>query len=358
MFHFSFFPLAVARRAAALATGLALSAIASAQALPEAAVRTVAPVGTIWPATPEFDFAGKVKKTRRAVSGIACAPDREARPVCLLAFDEGVAMRFARLGDGRLLPAGPPLVLGKDGDELDAEGAATDGRHFYVTGSHAVKRGNCQPNPASRHVLRIARDQRTGLAADPPDLRDAGSLLPLIAHMPPFDGQAGREPCLGEGGIDIEGLALSQGRLHFGLRGPNGPDGTAYIVSVDADAFFAGQDARPALQRVAVGAGRGIRDMVAVRDGLLLLSGPDDDPAHAGLPWQVLLWRNAPAGANPPAPQRLATLDLAGVKLRGCDKEIKPEAITVREETPARYRVLVLSDGLCDGGALAFDIPR
>ena len=54
----------------------------------------------------------------------------------------------------------------------------------------------------------------------------------------------------------------------------------------------------------------------------------------------------------------LAALDLSGVTLRQCDKELKPEAITVLEETPTAYQLLVLSDGLCDGGPLAFTVPR
>jgi hypothetical protein len=325
----------------------------------------VAPRGDIWSAGDGFRFNDKAKKTRRSASGMACAPDARGTTVCLIAFDEGVALQFAQLDGRKLVPGHTPLLVGREGDELDAEGAATDGRYFYVTGSHAVKRSNCQANPASQHVLRIARDARTGLASSPGDLSDAGSLRPLIEALPPFRENAGRQPCLGEGGIDIEGLAVRQGRLFFALRGPTGGDGTAFIVSADADALFdrsAGRQAQPQVHRVAVGSGRGIRDMVAVADGILLLAGPDDSPSHADVPWQVLLWRapsSTPTGASPEAsPVALAVLDLGGVKLRGCDKEIKPEAMAVLAESPKAYRVLVLSDGLCDGGPLAFDLAR
>ena len=57
-------------------------------------------------------------------------------------------------------------------------------------------------------------------------------------------------------------------------------------------------------------------------------------------------------------PKVLATLDLSRVNLRPCDRELKPEAITVREEMLAAYKLLVLSDGLCDGGLLAFTLAR
>ena len=54
----------------------------------------------------------------------------------------------------------------------------------------------------------------------------------------------------------------------------------------------------------------------------------------------------------------LASLDLGKVKLGDCDKETKPEAITVLKETPSSYEVLVLSDGMCEGGPLAFTVPK
>ena len=57
-------------------------------------------------------------------------------------------------------------------------------------------------------------------------------------------------------------------------------------------------------------------------------------------------------------PQWLAALDLKDVKLRECDKELKPEAMTLLEETATAYKLLVLSDGLCDGGPLTFTVPR
>ena len=57
-------------------------------------------------------------------------------------------------------------------------------------------------------------------------------------------------------------------------------------------------------------------------------------------------------------PRLLATLDLSSVALRACDDELKPEALTVLADTEHSYRVLVLSDGMCDGGPLAFTVPR
>jgi hypothetical protein len=317
----------------------------------------VAPSGAIWSPGESFSFAKKAAKTRQSLSGIACAANAQNKTICLAAFDEGAAVQFAELlpqGQGSIQPSGVSLQLGRAKDELDAEGAATDGRYFYVTGSHAVKRSDCAANPASRHVLRIARDPVTGLAASTSALQDSSRLASLIASLRALRQSLDSSACLGTGGLDVEALAVRRGRLWFGLRGPTGPD-TAFIVSVDADAFFGGADAKAHAHTVKLGPGRGLRDMVAVRDGILLLAGPDDDPRHAGVPWMLLHWDDAAAS---PAPKPLATLDLSGVALRKCDKEIKPEALTVLDESATGYRLLVLSDGLCDGGPLVFDVRR
>ena len=98
--------------------------------------------------------------------------------------------------------------------------------------------------------------------------------------------------------------------------------------------------------------------MVTVSTGILLLAGPDDRKDNANAGWTLSLWDDKSQGTTA-EPKRLAALDLRQVAASACDaRDIKPEAITVLQESAQLYRVLVLSDGLCDGGALMFDIPR
>jgi hypothetical protein len=54
----------------------------------------------------------------------------------------------------------------------------------------------------------------------------------------------------------------------------------------------------------------------------------------------------------------LAVLDLDEAPHDKDGKRIKPEAITVLDTSPERYRLLVLSDGGENGAPLVFDIPR
>ena len=350
------------------ALGFALLALACAAS---AQTPRIQPTSGVWDSRGGFTFDLKKKKslaTRQSVSGIACAPNAQAQRVCLLAFDEGAEARFATLGDRTLQPDNARLVLRAGGGELDAEAAATDGRYFYVSGSHSAKRSTCASNPNSRHVLRFKRDPATGRAlylpggADLVDYADTGRLWAALQTEPAFAAlapHAGERACLGaasgQQGINIEGMAVLDGRLYFGLRGPV-LQGAAQVLAVDADALFSGGDLQATRTALALGQ-RGIRDMVAVPGGMLLLAGPDDGASHQGMGWGIWWWDGKTSTAVV-TPKLLAELDLRHVQTRKCDKDIKPEALTVLAETPQAYRVLVLSDGLCDGGAMAFTVAR
>ena len=338
----------------------------------------VAPDSGPWASGKGFQFDKREKKTRQSVSGIACNLDANQQPVCLIAFDEGVESRFASLGKEALTVDAERVVLRTDTGELDAEGAATDGRYFYVTGSHSAKRSDCKSNPASRHVLRFRVDPASGralrLPAGDPNgamvgYQDTGRLWGILQALPELQPFVGERMCLGSDppsgapglsgrqGVNIEGLAVRNGRLTFGLRGPV-ERGVARVVSVDAEALFhPSDDAKPVVTRLALGERRGIRDMVAVKDGFLLLAGPDDSRSSADVPWTLHFWNGQGAASVTPL-NALATLDIRGVRLRPCDNETKPEAVTVLAESATAYRVLVLSDGMCDGGALTFTIRR
>lgn len=333
-----------------------------------------------WASGAGFDFdLGKKKrlKTRQSVSGMACNLNASQQRICLVVFDEGAQARYAYVGEKTWTLDAEPVQLRDTADELDAEAAATDGRYFYVTGSHAAKRNDCASNPGSRHLIRFRLDPATGRALRAPggalvDHADTGRLWPIMQAQPALAPHVGERKCLGaeppdeapalagQQGVNIEGLAVKGGRLFFGFRGP-ASKGVASVLSVDADALFdrqAARDTKATLTRLALGPNRGIRDMVAVKTGFLLLAGPDDSRASQGAGWVVAWWDGQPAEGRVVQPKILASLDLGSVKLRKCDKELKPEAITVLEETPAAYKLLVLSDGLCDGGPLAFTLAR
>ena len=353
----TFFKRTLATRASALA--LCCSQALAQTPLP-ATVPSIKPTGGLWDSGDGFAFdLGKKKalKTRQSVSGIACNLDAQQNRLCLLAFDEGTQARYATLNNGKLvMDAGSVLFPGIDG-EIDAEAAATDGRYVYVTGSHSAKRSDCSSNPHSRHVIRMTIDPKTGRALTA-GYADTGRLWQVMQAQTTLAPFVGEGKCLGRApeGINIEGMAVQAGRLYFGFRGPV-VNGTAFVLALDADALFGNADPKATVWRLALGEHRGIRDMVAVSNGFLILAGPDDFATSKGVGWAFFWWDGKPGGAVL-QPKPLGTLDLSQVKLRKCDETLKPESFTVLAETPKSWRLLVLSDGMCDGGALEFNVAR
>ena len=126
------------------------------------------------------------------------------------------------------------------------------------------------------------------------------------------------------------------------------------MYSVTADSLFSDEALSPNIVMLELGANLGIRDMATGESAILLLVGPDDREPVTSPKWYVSEWRDQSTVAI----RRLAELDLSSLSFTSCFKELKPEAITILEETPRRYRVVVLSDGVCDGGPLVFDLPR
>jgi hypothetical protein len=78
----------------------------------------------------------------------------------------------------------------------------------------------------------------------------------------------------------------------------------------------------------------GVRDLAAIGQGILILAGPDDDSGDTG--WTLAVWDGVVREGTAVEPKVLAELDLSGVKLRGCDEELKPEAVAVTKGPPRR----------------------
>ena len=325
----------------------------------------VSPESMTWTITGDFSFEKKPAKTRESLSGIACPRPFGSPRRCIAAFDEGIEARYVTVDEGTFGPEADRIVLLAGGKELDAEAAARDGNTVYITGSQSPFRSPCAPRPDSRHVFRFKVDQETGKAmldasGKPIDLEDDnGNLWKYMNKSDVFDKFVGNKKCLGkpDHAVNIEGLAAKGGMLYFGFREP-ARDQHTYILPVRANELFsrAGiKNAKPI--RIKVGSGSGIRDMLAVRDGFLLLIGPDDDNT-SGVGWSIALWD----GSASKDPKPLAALNLSGVQPRPCPSSAstdrKPEAVAILEEGSDFYRLLILSDGMCDGGPMSFRVQK
>jgi hypothetical protein len=143
-------------------------------------------------------------------------------------------------------------------------------------------------------------------------------------------------------GANIEGIAVLDDRVFVGFRGPVDGD-TAYLLAFDRKSLFETELTGDTTIPIKLGPGKGVRDLAAVADGLLVLSGPEDDE-----PGQAAIHHFDP---------KTQAVKLLGI-LAGLPKKAKPEALLVLSEDAPDYQVLVLSDGVPNGSPLEYKVPK
>ncbi|HEY1189865.1 MAG TPA: DUF3616 domain-containing protein [Gemmata sp.] len=275
----------------------------------------------------------------------------------VVAGDEDDRLQVLRRdGDHYELVPDREIRLNDTGAEADIEGIACEGNTVFAIGSHAAKRPKLKPTatrtenrakleviepaPASRSILVRFQLSADGTASD----LKRTTLRPLIDSNPllrPF----ATVPCK-ENGVDIEGLAVRAGQLFVGFRGPVLQHGLVPVLTCP----FPEAATQAEIVYLALD-GRGIRDLEAVRDGFLVLAGPVNDAATG---FGLFLWDGrdcTPGGPGEPGRVQflgpLPTPDGA-----------KAEGLAVETESDHEYRVLVLFDGLKEGGATRFRVRK
>lgn len=289
-------------------------------------------------------FLGK-EKARKAVSGADVVGE-----YLVLVSDEMKAPTVAQLlkrdEKGYTAAGSVRLPVGDDEADLEAVGADRATGTVYVTGAHARTRkiedgavGEVKRKKPREQFFRfkLEPDGTTGPVEGPKSLIPALETHPVLKDFAKVASK--------ENGIDIEGLAVRSGRLHFGFRGPVLRDGWVPVLSCTWD-----DPSGTAQVKYIRLAGRGIRDLTAVADGFLVLAGPVGDGDGT---YRVYFWDGSdqlPAGTAGPGPQRLGEFTGLG--------EGKPEGLVVLEEHGGTYEVLLLCDGLPDGGPTRWKLTR
>lgn len=313
--------------------------------------------------------AGKESKSSDDVSGIACATGSGFPRLCLIADDEAEGAQVVILQEGGLIAgefirlidathAGSPL-------ELDAEGVAYADQAFYVIGSHGRPRHGSKDGAevrakanakavASRHVFRIrltpdAVDMASGTLKARPNISEAS-----LSRFLEADGRLGFDKALEDGGVTIEGVAVQDGMLFAGLRGPVLDGRDAVVLAVPLDAVFGGKSPKPKRLTFSLGVdtfgkARGVRDIVAFNEHLLILAGPEQDPKDKDYDikkgdYAIFEYRE---GSEPKL-----LLDLNGFGVA-----VKPEALLPLSRAGNMLRALVLFDGPDEGAPRVVQIP-
>jgi hypothetical protein len=249
-------------------------------------------------------------------------------------------------------PGGPDEFEDLDGEGVAvAPGGTPESGIFYVVGSHGCSRAKAKGRLSS---FLLARVPFNGGQPGRPELTwRLSAALQASPELAPFFAQPLDED---HQGLNVEGIAAVGGDLLFGLRAPS-RSGQAFLARAPASALFApGQSSGPAAEAIplALGEGVGVRDLAALPDGkLLVLAGPAQEQGNPYTIWLAELNRG-PSGRSSASLRPLAALRDVGV---GQDRG-KAEAILPLGEEGGKLRILVLFDGLANGGPRTYLLPR
>ena len=187
-------------------------------------------------------------------------------------------------------------------------------------------------------MLPTAVDPKTGKLAAAAEIKPSLELSRLIKAQP--DLALSFDKPLEDNGLTIEGVAVRDGLLYAGMRGPVLPDGSAAILSAPLAAVFDGQAGEAKLHRVGLdkdtlGNPRGIRDLVAYGSGFLIVAGPAKDPPETH---EIKLGDYAVYSYKDGTATKLLDLKPYG-------KKVKPEGLLPLDEKNGKLRALLLFDG-------------
>ena len=319
-------------------------------AVPARAQPQIFPDGVPWIVTPAFGQAGE---GRSNVSGATCIGAVTARPVCLVVNDSARFAQFFSIS-GQTIGSGP--LVGISGTvppsrltgTPNMEGAAHDDRFFYVVTSK--DRPSIPPQVDTDFlVARFEPNTNSTPPAPPatiPGLEISDRFRTALAAGLPVPGLTNQT--IDRANSDIQGIAITpsasargRGVVNLGFRNPV-IGGKAFIVSEDVATVFATSGAfTPTVTPVVLGPDVGIRDLATVNEGILILGA-----SNRSVQQRHSLFLLQTDG------QLKHLADLAEPTDRTA------EALLVLRDDPELYLVLVMFDGVANGGPLQYAVPR
>lgn len=254
----------------------------------------------------------------------------------------------------------------EDGKEMDIEGIAVEDETLYVLGSHSAKRPRVKGGRKYKKNLKTFRDTKIVREKS----RDRIYRIKLDGQGRAIEGKSEHtslrrliqdHPVLTtfsaipskENGVDMEGIAVRDGTLYLGFRGPVFRGGYAPVMTLDFD----DPAGTHALLYVRLG-GRGIRSIARVSDGFLIVAGPvGDGPASYGLyHWDG---RNMVPGKDR-SPETMGRAWLLG-EIRPPEEDGttgKAEGVAVLKEDADSYELIIVYDGIKEKTAEYFEVSK
>ena len=285
------------------------------------------------------------------ISGIACINERYG----LLGADEDRNVYYFEISrQNKTIKILGDIELLDSGDEIDIEAIAAENNCYYITGSHGLskKQGDIESNRFKFFRLKV--NPENGMADEraksKTDFLAISSLTPILSKDPLLSRHF-RQP-LQQKGVNIEGLAVKDGRLFIGLRSPN-LDGHMFVVELAADDLITGvADIDYRLHKLRAGKGLGIREIVRAKDCFLIIAGnagsepsdeyPESQDYRKNRGFELFCW-----DGRGPETHRIGRIpEAAG----------KAEAMMVLSENTEGIDVLILFDGPKDGKPTVYHI--
>ncbi|NET30840.1 MAG: DUF3616 domain-containing protein [Cyanothece sp. SIO1E1] len=253
-------------------------------------------------------------------------------------------------------------------DEIDIESITFDNNSncLYIAGSHSRKRktvkigdetaginrdrlADIKSEKHRNRIFQVNLKPRTGKVKGEIEIsKDLKDVLTRDPYLKAFVDIPSKE-----NGVDIEGLAIQADHLFLGFRGPvlRGNHVPVMVTKFDHledyEIRFVQLD------------GNGIRDMTAVKDGFLIISGPIGD---APGPYKLYFWDGTDMvygiDRQPPMPPALISLEDINAPIGEDGSQGKAEGITVLEETAVGYRALIIYDSLKNGSPQLWHIHK
>ncbi len=279
-----------------------------------------------------YNFVGKILGNKD-LSDIACyKPDS-----CAVVSDETNMITLIKK-EGTIFTVTENVVIDKEFEELDLEALASTQTGYYALGSHGNKRKSGAYAPGNHGLYYIGLDQNNKvskvLKRNLDGLLESSSVFKDYFNRP-----------LQQNGVNLEAMTLKDGVLYIGPRAPN-LNGYIFIIKV-AEANLGREVFAYALDSLYIGAGYGLREMVSLDKGFLLVAGnslPEDAPGYRELPYVIYWWDG--------------DLSRPNKKLRVIknDSKKKLEGIEVLEQSDEKISVLLLYDGVENGAMEKMDL--
>ncbi len=300
----------------------------------------------------EVEFLGEVYEAGN-VSALGIVGD-----LLLIGSDEGNKIQIFKRS-GRRYQLLHDILLNDDGREVDIEGIACEDNLIFIVGSHSWKRPKMKAERSYKKnrkqieqvLFEQSRDYVFHFKIDAAGNVAGGikrtSLRNIITKnkvLKVFSRVPGKE-----NGVDIEGIAVKNGWLYFGFRGPVLRGNYAPVLV----SKFSKEMDEYELLFVNLG-GRGVRDIVRAGDGFLILAGPVGDGPGS---YQLYFWDGRDC-----LPGKRDDGEPAGQCIYMCEiptaEGAKAEGVTVVNERNGSFEFLIVYDSVDKGGARRYRISK